>query len=1730
MSIKSVVLAGILLFPASAFCQIAGVIGVKFGFAAAAGYAVTTDLAPTDVAGILIDGEVAVDNWNDLLITNATDLSATENVTWPIAQDSAGNALSGVTVTPAGFNDGWYSGGSECANARLLEAFWKLNLGDPNAGVGVTAGGNTYATLTISNLPASTYDVYVFVNDNNGNYWGNMSANNTVFALGTSLDNAGFNGADSDPCSLTPQMHTATSYGNPVNYMAMPGVATTAGGVITIYVASQGGGDFGVPGFELVPSGTDINDGPPLLAPPAESPASANQGVVPGTDVTLTGAAFGVPTISYQWQTDGGSGLTPTNIPGATSTNLVVNTTGWAAGTYVYDYVGANSLGTNTSTTVNILVPVVSPTPAISVQFEGGANGYETLTPGLAAGYLPHQNWNVDDANTGDTASNLVDNTGAPTVATVNVTFTSGHYGSADNTTTPDGILMSGGFWSGAGYTVDVTGVPYALYDVYIYMLNDDNPNRRYGFTLGSETFWGSVFDGNGYTVPPYTLDTQTGELAFGSQMQANVVEFTNVSGSSFTIAGQTPDGNVAMMGMEITGIVGGSGPPVVGVPIETPLYADIGVVAGHNVALTDSAVGAPTLSYQWQTDGGSGNTPTNIPGAISTNLVVNTTGLNGTYVYDLVVANSLATIISTPVNIVVVPVFVAEPAISVQFEGSGQGSETLGVTQVAGYVPEQFWNVDDMNSTITDSNLVDNTGTPTAATVTATFNANHYGSSDNESTPDGILMSGGFWSGGGYTVDVTGVPYPLYDVFVYMLNDDNPNRRYGLTLGSQTYWGAVFNGPTYSPPPYTLDTQTEELAFGSQMQASVVAFTNITGSNFTITGETPDGNTAMMGIEIFNAFVGPAVAAPISLSPSTTIYPGVPFVLTEIPISGALPLTYQWLTDGGTGGTLTNIAGATNNTLAVNTTSLAPGNFNYEVLVSNSVGYSTSPELTVNIATSAPILVTDISPTPANEAYVGQTVTYSALFIGTLPITYQWMVNTGTGNTPISSSSNPSAITSTLVLSNLQFANAGTYSLDVSNSLGTNESSSSALTLLVDLPAPTSGTYGALELADGPVAYWRLNETEDPSTGILPAYDATGHNYDGLYGEYSLNGFDSISGPQPPNFPGFEANNTALQTQNAAPDTYVTVPPLNLNTNTVTITMWIYPTAIQKAYNALFIYENELGTDQAGLGFGPTVNSAGMAALGYTWNSNSPATYNWNSGLYPLENQWSFVALTISPVEADIYLYYIDPVTSLPDLYSAVNPLTNGNESFGGTSLIGSGPYDLEGATFNGDIDEVAVFNQTLTSDQILAMFSQAADLGALAPQISGQPQSIGTFVSKTVSFGVGGVNGTSPFGYQWQFITPTATNNLADGGNIYGATTATLTISNATTADSGSYQLTVTNSVGTAVSSNAALVFVTPASSSYEAAVLQYNPFAYWPLNETNLNPANGGAYALEYINNYTGTYQVGAEDGFNGIVGPESPALPGFPAVNTALETIVNVKDSYVSASAGSLIATNLTYTAWINPSGAVATWSGILMDRGSPTTGTGFGFGGTVDASGVSELAYTWNQNNENTWGFDSLLFPATNEWSFVAMVVEPSKATIYLVGTNGVVQSTNNVIPHDSEEFAVAWHIGNDAADGGNGGRTFNGSISGVAVFLSALSANQIQTLADVGLGITPPPPTVVVDIAKTSTPGSLTISWSSGTLLQATNLLGPWTTNTSATSPYPVSATNSQTYFKILVN
>jgi alpha-tubulin suppressor-like RCC1 family protein len=93
------------------------------------------------------------------------------------------------------------------------------------------------------------------------------------------------------------------------------------------------------------------------------------------------------------------------------------------------------------------------------------------------------------------------------------------------------------------------------------------------------------------------------------------------------------------------------------------------------------------------------------------------------------------------------------------------------------------------------------------------------------------------------------------------------------------------------------------------------------------------------------------------------------------------------------------------------------------------------------------------------------------------------------------------------------------------------------------------------------------------------------------------------------------------------------------------------------------------------------------------------------------------------------------------------------------------------------------------------------------VAPSITGQPQSRTNIAGTTANFTVT-ASGTEPLSFQWLKNG----TNLANGGNVAGANTPTLTVSNAQTADAGSYTVVVSNAFGSVTSAVATLTVTVP------------------------------------------------------------------------------------------------------------------------------------------------------------------------------------------------------------------------------------------------------------------------------------------------------------------------------
>ena len=155
---------------------------------------------------------------------------------------------------------------------------------------------------------------------------------------------------------------------------------------------------------------------------------------------------------------------------------------------------------------------------------------------------------------------------------------------------------------------------------------------------------------------------------------------------------------------------------------------------------------------------------------------------------------------------------------------------------------------------------------------------------------------------------------------------------------------------------------------------------------------------------------------------------------------------------------------------------------------------------------------------------------------------------------------------------------------------------------------------------------------------------------------------------------------------------------------------------------------------------------------------------------------------------------------------------------------------------------------------------------------------------------------------------------------------------------------------------------------------------------------------------------------------------------------------------------LNSNSVTISAWVKRDGEQDIYAGIVFSRdGDTIAGIGLGSTGGPDWQANQELYYGWN-DAEETWKFHSGLIIPDSEWVFVALVLEPTKATLYL-WEDGKLSSAANAVEHSIEEFNGVTRIGNDKKPGFPP-RFFKGVIDDVRIYDRALSPEQIRELTN----------------------------------------------------------------------
>lgn len=879
-------------------------------------------------------------------------------------------------------------------------------------------------------------------------------------------------------------------------------------------------------------------------------------------------------------------------------------------------------------------------------------------------------------------------------------------------------------------------------------------------------------------------------------------------------------------------------------------------------------------------------------------------------------------------------------------------------------------------------------------------------------------------------------------------------------SIGSRT-------GPSPTAPTgYTADDAfaAEGLFFGGMMDEPAIFNTALSASDIaTIYGAAQAAPQITRGIQQpSNVFKGGSVSV-------------------NVWADGAQALSHLWYSNGvATAITATNY---TASNLPVGTTTIGVVVTNLYGSVSNGVSFA---------VVAAPPSFT-IQP-KSTALYTGRPFTFTVATAGSTPMSLQWKSN----GVPIVGAN------STTYSGTASAATAATYVCTASNEVTQVDSSNAVLTVVTP---PTA--YGATVLTDTPVAYWRLGE----SSGTIAHDYYNGH--DGTYVLSALGqpGYSELDSDTAVAFNGTNSHVANINGTNG--------PGVNFSGHTnFTLEAWVNGPAGLADESSIIAKGNGASGTTASEQFSLDILNG---KYHFYTRGGGNSIYETFADSGP-DGTWQHVVCVYD--DLNVYgngqLLYIFVNGAQEGTPAAVRPAglrASSDPVSIGSKRVGNSP-DYEG-TFNGTVDEVAVYSYALPTNNIAAHYAAAYGT-SLRPIISKQPLSQTNYVNLQTKITVGAY-GTQPLTYQWR----KGVTDLTDGGNILGASTKTLIIDPVGLADAGTYSVNITNVNG---STNSATVTFTvraaPTNSPNIPGVVLHMPF------NNSLADISGRG------NNGTGmhitTNVAVLNSGTTNVISP-SGSNPDFNYVaDGKLGTALHYATHTVTVGNGTVTNSHFVKLGDIpdlrfssNVNFSVAFWIRFPFGSGSSSkfgdlpflasAVNSYGNAGFTFAPSYQLGSWSYSMNGAvQLYGEDYLL--EDNHWWHVAHTFNRNgKATTYINGRE-VDQRADSAIGNLDTGNSIS--IGQDPT--GTYPEEGNYDIDDLGVWRRELSAFEVQTIyvaGDVSL-------LSFVDITPSiTTVGSqVRITWQSGVLQSADTVNGTYTDVPGATSPYTITPTGNKFY------
>ncbi|HWD91052.1 MAG TPA: LamG-like jellyroll fold domain-containing protein [Verrucomicrobiae bacterium] len=642
--------------------------------------------------------------------------------------------------------------------------------------------------------------------------------------------------------------------------------------------------------------------------------------------------------------------------------------------------------------------------------------------------------------------------------------------------------------------------------------------------------------------------------------------------------------------------------------------------------------------------------------------------------------------------------------------------------------------------------------------------------------------------------------------------------------------------------------------------------------------------------------------------------------------------------------------------------------------------------------SSSAPVIT--LQPTNQTVA-AGGTADFSVSASGSSTLYFQWY---GPNSLPISG-----ANTSSLTLSNVQPADAGSYFVLVTNSFGSGQSSNALLTV-------TGGT---------------TNSCTPAPSGIVGWWPGEGNGQDIVSSNNAIleAGVTFTPGEVGQAFQMLNSNNGYARVPAS--------PSLDVGTSGgLTMEGWIKVGSVNGLHP---IAEWDDQRRQVGvqlwLNSNPWENGALFASVVDTGHNN----HNLISADGIVQpNVFQHVALAYDKASGVATLYLNGAMVGQTTIGSIV-PLTSSDLYFGHRPNDVPGDWTY-GATLGGLLDEFSLYNRALSPSEIAAIYN-AGSAGKCdftnsytAPVIRLQPTNQTVAAGGTADFSVA-ASGLSPLYYQWYGPNGTA---------ISGANTSTLMLSDVQPADAGTYFVLITNSIGSAQSSNAMLTVI---SSTNSCTPAPSGIVGWWP----------GEGNGQDIINSNNAILEAGVTFA-HGEVGQAFQML--------------NYTNGYahVPASPSLDVGTGegLTMEGWIkvgsvNGFHPIAEWDdqsrqvGVQLWLNSYPSERGALFASVVDT----------DHNTHNLISADGIVQP--NVFQHVALTYDKASgvARLYLNGTVVGHATIGSIEPLTSSDLYFG-HRPNDIPGDWTYGAILGGLLDEFSLYNRALSQSEIAAIYNAG--------------------------------------------------------------------